>query len=227
MSPVYWPSLSFLPSREGSACLKRILCYDRVGTGFFMSMYLMRHGRTRLHGTFSGSINPSLSARGRAQAALSARAISAFPIQRIYSSPQRRAVQTARIVRRRLPKALLTTNSLLKEIRFGVWEGLRFPEVERKWPALAKAWAKNPLKVKIPKGESFTSLRRRVKRFLAENKNDFKSGDILIVAHGGTLSAIAMELLKRPSREYPYHLQPTASIRKISGRMVSWVFKPC
>ena len=120
----------------------------------------MRHGpRTKLTGTFSGSINPSLNARGQVRKPrAAARALSHYPIDLCYFSPQRRAKETvlpSSIVAH--PKAFVKfQNPLLKEIRFGQWEGLRFSEVEAKWPSLAKAWAKNPLKVRVPEWGIFS-----------------------------------------------------------------------
>ena len=186
----------------------------------------MRHGRTKLSGTFCGSSNPPLNRRGKAQARSAAKALSKTPIDLCYFSPQRRARETAAIVcdRRGIRRR---PDPLLREIGFGAWEGLRFSAVEMRWPARARAWAKDPLKVRVPGGETFASLRRRVKRFLARKKDSFRSQNVLIVAHGGTLAAMMTELLKRPNREYPEHIQPTASIRRVQGRRVKWVNRPC
>jgi broad specificity phosphatase PhoE len=66
-----------------------------------------------------------------------------------------------------------------------------------------------------------------VKHFLDHTKKSFQSQNVLIVAHGGTLAAMMTELLHRPNREYPDHIQPTASIRRVQGRRVTWVHRPC
>jgi len=191
-----------------------------------MPIYLMRHGRTRLTGTFCGSSNPPLTARGRAEARSAARTLSTASIDLCISSPQRRAQETARIVCRQL-SVRLVTHPLLKEFRFGAWEGLAFREIEKKWPKLAQAWLMDPTRVRIPKAETFASLKKRVRRFLAYVKKQFPELNVLIVAHGGSLSAILLELLRLPNRKFPVHIQPLASIRSVQGRRVHWVHRPC
>ena len=109
-----------------------------------MPLFLMRHGRTKLSGTFLGTSNPSLNRRGMSEVRAAARALSRYSLDLCYSSPQRRAKETSAIVCRSHPPLRQTSDPLLKEIRFGAWEGLRFSQVEAKWPSLAQAWVKNP-----------------------------------------------------------------------------------
>jgi broad specificity phosphatase PhoE len=180
-----------------------------------MPIYLARHGETPLSGTFCGSSNPALTRRGRAQARAAGRILSRFPIDRCYASPLLRARQTAQLIQRRL-KIPVVTGIALRELRFGAWEGLRFGEIEKKWPALAKRWTIDPIKVRIPRAESFAALRRRIKRFLASIHQE----NVLIVAHGGSLSAIILELLSLPDRKFPKHILPTGSVCRIHQQRI-------
>jgi broad specificity phosphatase PhoE len=201
-----------------------VLLFFRKAQDFFMpnllskkgSLFLVRHGETRLTGAFCGTSNPSLSRRGRAQAASAAKRLDRFPIELCYVSPQRRAKETATIIRRHL-KIPQATHADLKEIHFGAWEGLRFEAIEKKWPSLARRWAQDPTKVRIPGAETLGSLRQRIKRFLRQNRDAFLKRNILVVAHGGTLSAIVLELLGLPDRKFPDHIQPPGSLRVIRG----------
>ena len=186
------------------------------------SIFLVRHGETRLTGTFCGSSDPTLSSSGRAQAVSAARRLAQFPIGVSFVSPQRRAKETAAIIRRSLHVPQMTQVSL-HELHFGVWEGLRFKAIEKKWPRLARRWAEDPTKVRIPGAETFGSLRRRIKRFLEKNRSTFLKRNVLVIAHGGTLSAIVLELLKLPLREFPKHIQPPGSIRMIEGNKIKAV----
>src|SRR5262245_50092836 len=128
-----------------------------------MPLFLVRHGETRLSGTYCGSLNPPLNARGRAQARTAARILSRYPIHRCYASPLRRAQETAIILQRQI-KQPIRTRASLREIHFGLWEGLRFQDLKKRWPDLARRWAVDPMTVRMPQGESFASLQRRVKR---------------------------------------------------------------
>jgi alpha-ribazole phosphatase len=191
-----------------------------------MSIFLMRHGETRLTGCYCGSLNPPLTSRGRAQAGAAARQLAKYPIDVCYSSPQLRAKQTATLIHHRLHVPVVS-NSSLRELHFGAWEGLWFQDIEKKWPRLAKQWADDPMAVRIPRAETFVSLRQRIKRFLSGIKKQFSERHVLIVAHGGSLSAIVLELLGLPDKEFPKHIQPTGSIRRIQGKTLSWVGQPC
>src|SRR5882672_2740685 len=130
------------------------------------SFFLVRHGETRLSGRYCGSSNPRLNERGRSQAKAAAKSLGRFSMDVCFVSPQLRAQQTAQLIRRRVDVPW-KTSPLLREINFGAWEGLRFQDVETKWPHLAKRWSIDPTSVRIPSAETFGALRRRVKRFLA------------------------------------------------------------
>ena len=105
----------------------------------------------------------------------------------------------------------------LRELHFGSWEGLKFEDLEKKWPKLAKRWAIDPMKVAIPRGEPFSSLQLRVKRFLVAIRHRLSTENILVVAHGGTNAAITLNLLGLPAKEFPKQIQSLGSIRKIDG----------
>jgi len=178
-----------------------------------MPLYLVRHGATRLSGRFCGVSNPPLNADGRAQARTARRALSRAAITMCYCSPSLRARQTARLV---WPDGPIRVCAGLRELNFGAWEGLRFSEIETRWPARAKAWARHPLRARIPNGETMASLRQRIRRFL----RTIKPGNALIVAHGGSLAALIVELLKRPGRELPGYIPPRGSVQRFSeGRL--------
>jgi probable phosphoglycerate mutase len=87
-------------------------------------LYLLRHGETDLNaqGVLQGSIEADLNARGRAQADAAARNMRDLGLQRIISSPQRCAVQTAEIIADHLllPIELCV---LLRERSWGAYEG--------------------------------------------------------------------------------------------------------
>jgi broad specificity phosphatase PhoE len=188
-------------------------------------LLLVRHGETRLTGTYCGSTSPSLSRRGIAQARSAARLLAQYPIDRCYFSPLLRAKQTAAIIHRRIP-VVFTRHSSLREIHFGDWEGLRFQDIKRKWPALARRWVQHPSSVRIPRAETVGSLRKRIKRFLGLLGRRFSNRNVLIVAHGGSLSTIVLERLKLPNKEFMKYIQPPGSIRMIQGRTVKWI-RPC
>jgi broad specificity phosphatase PhoE len=186
------------------------------------TLFLVRHGETSFSGRYCGSTNPPLTRRGRTQSRSAARRLARFPIDVCYLSPLRRAEQTARIIRRQRDIPMLKS-SFLREMHFGAWEGLRFQDIEKKWPHLAKRWVSDPIRVRIPGAETFGALRRRIKRFLASMRTSLSKSNILIVAHGASLSAIVLERLGRPNREFSKYVQPLGSIRRVQGRTLKWI----
>ncbi len=87
-------------------------------------LHLIRHGETDLNaqGLLQGSIDADLNDRGRAQAAQAAASLEGLGLDRIVSSPQRRAMQTAGIIADHLGLPV-TTSALLRERHWGESEG--------------------------------------------------------------------------------------------------------
>ncbi|MFF2267309.1 bifunctional RNase H/acid phosphatase [Cellulosimicrobium cellulans] len=138
-----------------------------------LTVVLVRHGQTPLTvaGAFSGSSvpGPSLTARGRTQAAQAADL--AFRVGRqawpdlprpttIVASPMVRAQETARAVGRRLG-VHVTTDDRFAEVDFGEWEGLTAAEVDAAWPGRLHAWHTTGTTA-APGGESYADVGARV-----------------------------------------------------------------
>ena len=138
-----------------------------------LTVVLVRHGQTPLTvaGAFSGSSvpGPSLTPRGRTQAAQAADLV--FRIGRqawpdvprptaIISSPMVRAQETARAISRRLGVAV-TTDERFAEVHFGEWEGLTAAEIDAAWPGRRHAWYTTGTTA-APGGESAADVGARV-----------------------------------------------------------------
>jgi len=138
-----------------------------------LTVVLVRHGQTPLTvaGAFSGSSvpGPSLTARGRTQAAQAADLV--FRVGRqawpdlprptaIVASPMVRAQETARAVGRRLG-VHVTTDDRFAEVDFGEWEGLTAAEVDAAWPGRLLAWHTTGTTA-APGGESYADVGARV-----------------------------------------------------------------
>lgn len=179
-----------------------------------MTLLLARHGECTASGTYCGRTDAPLTDKGRRQAAALSRALKPHPIRACFTSPLLRALETARIALngRDVP---LSIDDRLREIDFGAWEGLKYAEIERRWPEMIPAWLSDPSGVGIPNGESFSSLRRRVREFLSEHAQAASSGNILIVAHGGPVAVVGLEILARPAAEFFSHVPNLGSLRLI------------
>lgn len=157
---------------------------------------LVRHGQTIWNHTarYQGYTDIELSETGLRQAHLLAQRLATEQVHAVHASDLKRAVETAQILARphNLP---VQTNSKLREINFGLWEGLTFNEIRTKFENLADKWYTSPAQIQIPEGETFFQLKERAYQALIELVKNHKPGTIIVVTHAGTIRAIICALL--------------------------------
>ncbi len=150
---------------------------------------LIRHGETdfnrehRLQGVMAVPLNDN----GIAQAASVAKYLSRLSIDRLYSSPILRAYETAEIISR----AILLPCSFdkrLREIEFGIFEGLTFPLVEKRFPVEHKKWTSGYLDYGVPKGESRRDVQQRMRAAWNDITENEDSQTVALVTHGSAIS---------------------------------------
>ncbi len=161
--------------------------------------YLVRHGETEWNrtGRMQGHTGVPLSAEGRRQASLLGERLRSVEFAAVYCSDLPRAAETARIIAAGRDLAI-RDESDLREFSYGEWEGLTLEEVETRYPgALAeRIEAGGNLGWTAPGGESAVDAIRRVRRFTMRASESLAAGEnILVVAHGGSLRALAVCLL--------------------------------
>ena len=122
------------------------------------TLYLLRHGEPAVTGVLLGQSDPPLSEGGRAQMA----AIR-LSVEVVYSSPLRRALDSARLLE--VPLIVLPE---LAEIGLGEWDGRTWRDIEDSWPELAKRKAGDWTAVTPPGGEDWKHFTRRIDRALEE-----------------------------------------------------------
>ena len=158
-------------------------------------LILARHGETMWNGekVFRGRADVSLDEVGIKQAELSGKYLSNWKLEAIYSSPLKRALDTANIVAR-YQKVAVRTAEGLTDFDFGEWQSLPEQEVKGLYPAILNEWHNNPDKAKMPGGESLEDVRRRA----AEVVNDVLSrhrGNVLLVSHRVVIKVLICYLL--------------------------------
>lgn len=154
------------------------------------ALYVIRHAAPEITGVLSGQSDPPLSPEGRRQAAgLS------IPVETVYSSPLRRAVETASYLTK-WPIILPD----LAEISYGAWDGLSWGEIEKRWPETAAAKIASWQEVTPPGGEDWERFSIRVPAALAQ----IFAGDLpaAIVAHEAVNAVIANCLSSFPVNNY-------------------------
>jgi alpha-ribazole phosphatase len=166
-------------------------------------LLLARHGATAATlGVAIGRTDVELAPAGRRQAELLAERLAACPLERVYSSDLRRALETASIVaeRRGLP---VEATPELRELDFGAWEGRQLADLWRESPAEARAWESDLRRLPPSFGETIDSLESRVARFAG--RLETVSGDVLVVAHRGSL-AMLYALLARSTLDTAWRI---------------------
>ncbi|HUQ91242.1 MAG TPA: histidine phosphatase family protein [Bryobacteraceae bacterium] len=146
-------------------------------------LLLVRHGEPELTGTLLGRKDPALSEEGRRAARLAlGRLEGAFA----YVSPLRRAQETAAFLPESIPRVTLPE---LAEICLGEWEGLKWSEVEERWPELAQQKLERWLDVPAPGGET----RQQVFARAATVIERIRLGPLpaIVVAHHGINSVLS------------------------------------
>lgn len=145
-------------------------------------IYLIRHGLPNFPGGRSmciGTTDIPLGDTGFAQA--SEMAASLPPVTAVFSSPLRRAVQTAEAIG--LPVTVLEG---LRELYAGAWDGLTFDQIRQQYPELYAARSYDPT-LPMPGAED---PRDGLARFSAamETAARLSPGDLAVIAHGGIIS---------------------------------------
>jgi len=144
---------------------------------------LVRHGETEWNVTeiFRGRIDIDLNETGIKQAELLAGYLSKIKVEAIYSSPLKRALQTAEIIAG-YHKLEVNTAPGLIDFNFGNWQGLSHQEVKDKYEELYTAWINHPEQVRMPAGESLDDVRERAMGVVNDTIARHK-GTIILVSH--------------------------------------------
>jgi len=162
-------------------------------------LVLVRHAEPdgSARGRVCGRTDVPLGAAGRRQADALGVALAAPPFAAVYASPLARAFETARPIAaaHRLDPVRCDD---LRELDFGEADGLRFGEIEARYPNLVRAWAKTPGSVRFPGGESLTDLRARVLPAVETIRGRHPGAAVGIVAHAGVLRVVLGDALGLP-----------------------------
>lgn len=171
-------------------------------------LWLVRHGQTDWNTEFriQGSIDKPLNARGIEQANELAQKLKEVHFDAIYSSPAKRAYQTASAIAKQLGLPI-RTDDRLKEISLGLWEGLTWQQVQERYPEMFAKRKADPVHFAPDGAETYGDLARRM--VLAANDIAFAHpGErVLVVSHGMSLATLLSKDNGSPLSD-AYHLVP-------------------
>lgn len=148
---------------------------------------LARHGETDDNAArrFQGLRDPPLNDLGRAQALALGEELAGAGIQELWSSPLRRAHETATIAGRSLglePRL----DPRLMEVDVGDWAGRTYDDLEITDPEAFLAWRSGSPAFRFPGGESLQEQGERVAQAITEIAASARL-PVLLVCHGGVI----------------------------------------
>jgi len=167
------------------------------------TILLVRHGQTdsNINGYYMGWSNEDLNKEGYAQARKLSAHLADTPIDAIYSSPLKRAYNTALTIAE--PHRLkIEVAQDLTEMKFGDWESLHIDDIARGWPELWKEWRRDPTNVVMPNGESFKQVVERVTRTFEKISATNVDKTVLIASHEIGIKLVAIYALGAPLNIY-------------------------
>jgi len=161
------------------------------------NFFLIRHAENDLVGHTLAGRKPGvhLNNLGRTQAANLAEELSGLVVNRIFSSPMERAVETAE------PLAALTGQQVeireaFNELNFGNWTGRKFIDLESQ--ELWRQWNSHRLGIRPPNGEMMLEVQTRFVTEIEALRRTFPTERIAIFSHGDPLKSVLMYYLGMP-----------------------------
>jgi broad specificity phosphatase PhoE len=176
-----------------------------------MELIIVRHGETdwTLSGQYTGVTDLPLTPNGRRQAdglpRLAARILDGQnPV--VYSSPRRRAIDTAQLA---FPDRRVTPEPLLVEYDYGDYEGLTTEQITKQQPGW-DIWRDG-----CPNGESTDEVGARADTFLRRAIGVSTNPTVVVVTHGHFSRVLAAVSLGLAARRGQLFASDTASISVI------------
>ena len=160
------------------------------------NVLLVRHGQSKGNAErrFGGHTATPLSARGRNQAAATARTLKSESLTAIYSSDLARAMETAKPLANMIGLTVQGT-SAFRERDVGVMEGLTFEDAAQQHPEQYAALLRRDFDYVLSGGESYRQLLDRARQKLDEIIEENHGGKIAVFSHTGTICILALHLM--------------------------------
>lgn len=183
-------------------------------TTLSLTLYFLRHGQTAFsrENAFCGSIDPELTQSGMEMAQAFATAYRSTPWSAIFASPMQRTKATAKPLCEALGMQLEIRDGL-KEINYGKWEGQTVETVSHDYHDDYIRWTADPAWYPPTGGELAVAIASRAMLVIEEIKQNYSTGNVLIVSHKATIRITLCSLLGVDVGRFRYRLGcPVGSI---------------
>ena len=153
---------------------------------------IVRHGQSvgNLTRRFLGRTDLDLTETGREQARLTGEFLKNECIDRAYSSPLRRAVDTCREIAAFHKGLEIGAEPRVAEIYAGKWENMPFSEIEEKYGDDFRIWKEDIGNAVCTGGESLKSVYKRVSAALEDIVRKNAGKTVLLTSHGAAIRSM-------------------------------------
>jgi probable phosphoglycerate mutase len=186
--------------------------------------YLLRHGETEWNAEhrICGRSDVPLSEAGRRQARTLAVRLKSIAFEGLYSSPLRRAIETANLISEVIGLEPVV-DERLTELDYGEWEGKTLAEVEKNYAGTFRAWDADPGEVAPPGGETGLEAQQRIVPFLDSLAERHPQGHVAAVSHKTVCRLAVCHILGMCASEYRRRLaMENAALSIIQSRKDGW-----
>lgn len=158
---------------------------------------LIRHGECEgnREGLFRGRNDFPLNELGIVQAKELAIEMKQFKPTRLFSSPLKRALQTARFINEEC-NIKIEIDDRLNNIELGPWEGKTKQSIAEKYPEQWKIWLQNPEELEVAGIETMDQIQNRTKKVMDNIINNLAGETVIIVSHRAILKPLVASCLK-------------------------------
>ena len=148
-----------------------------------------------------GTLPLPLSDQGKQDLVSVAQMLKQYDAQAIYSSGNESSGPTAEHLAE-LCSFKTKKNTDLKELNCGLWQGLRYKDIEKRYSNAYKQWRNDPESICPPDGELFASCRERIEDALLSIIKKSKSQTIVIVVAEIAAAIIECLLTDKLSKDF-------------------------
>lgn len=159
-------------------------------------LYFLRHGETIYSrtGSYCGELDPELTPQGAQMAQAFADSHRSVRWAAVYVSPMKRTIATAKPLCEVLGLEMQLRDGL-KEIRYGKWEDKTVEFVKEHYLDDYIHWLTEPAWNPPTGGETSVEIAARASLVIAEIKEKYSTGNVLVVSHKATIRIILCTLL--------------------------------
>ncbi len=168
-----------------------------------MKIYITRHGETKWNKErkLQGWGNSDLTEDGIRNAKKLGTRLKIINFDLILCSPLGRAIDTAKYITGDQSDRIVICQDL-KEMGFGVWEGMEYEAIKELYPEQWFNFWNQPDKYQPENGETFEEFLRRIRNVLHDIFKNTSAENILIVTHAAVIKAICSIVKNDPLKNF-------------------------